>query len=137
MPRWILRDVAASEQWEMPISPNKMTSPHAPKNMTIFARQAGRTGSSAFNGGVTRVLQFRQAPYEWSFSGIIRSQAHYDDFVYWTSKTGKLQVDDHLGRTWEIRIDNIELDERKPSFLRDWRYDYTVKTIMYGRVPSP
>lgn len=130
MARWTLTDASSLDSWEMPISPNKMTSPHGPKNSTIFARPSG-------GPGITRVLQFRQAPFEWSFSGVIRTQQHYDAFVEWTAKTGRLWVDDHLGRRWEVRVNSMELDERKPTFVHPWRYDYTVKTTMYGQVEIP
>lgn len=127
MGSWVLSDPATLETWVMPLNPNKMTSPHAPKNSVILPRGTGYDG-------VARVLQFRGQPFEWSFSGSIRSQEHYDAFVHWTSKVTKVRVLDHLGRTWEVRITGVDLEELRPSRLRPWRFNYTVKANMYGRI---
>lgn len=129
--RWTLVDTVTSEAWEFPRNPHEMTSPHPPKNTVIFSRSPiGGAGTE----GVSRVLQFRQAPYEWSFTGRIRTQAHYDSFVAWTKKTGRLQLTDHLLRTWSIRITAVDLTEERPTARTAWRFEYTVKATIYGRI---
>lgn len=130
--RWILFDPATDEQWEFPRSPNRMTSPHPPKNTTIFSRTIGHP--SNLGAGVSRVMQFRQQPYEWSFSGDIRTQEHYEAFIQWTRKTGRLHVTDHFDRTWEIRIDSVELDEQQQTARKPWKFAYTVRANIYGRI---
>lgn len=128
MARWTLLDPATEVSWVFPRNPNAMTSPHPPRNHVIFSRGVG--GGT----GVSRVIAFRQEPYEWSFSGDIRTEAHLTAFQAWTARTGRLHVTDHLGRTWEVRIDSVDLDELPNSPRNSWRFSYTVKTIIYGRV---
>lgn len=116
----------------MPHNPKSMTSPHPPKNATIFSRGMGVEGVAG--QGVSRVLIFRQQPYEWSFGGVIRTEQHLADFQYWTSKTHRVHLTDHLGRTWEIRMGAVDLDEKRPSHLTLWRYEYTVRATIYGKI---
>lgn len=129
--RWTLVDTEAATQWEFPRNPNKMTSPHGPRNSVIFSRAYG---TDAGNGGISRVIAFRQQPYEWTFSGDIRTQQHYEDFVAWTANPNRLNLTDHLGRTWQIRIDSVDVTEQRQTARSAWRYEYTVKAIIYGRV---
>jgi hypothetical protein len=133
--RWTLVDPATDEEWEFPLNPNQMTSPHPPKNHQIFARGIGNNSSSS--NGISRVLAFRQQPYEWSFSGAIRDEQQYQDFLTWTRKTGRLELTDHFLRTWQIRIDSVDLEEQRPTARRSHRFTYTVKAIIYGRVTTP
>jgi hypothetical protein len=131
--RWTLYDPATTESWEFPRNPNRMTSPHPPKNTTIFARTHGHPETSP-DGGMSRVIQFRQTPYEWSFSGDIRTQEHYETFLVWTTKTGLLTITDHFNRVWSIRIDSVELEEQRPSANKAYKFRYTVRAAIYGRV---
>lgn len=123
--RWSLRDPATNEIWVFPHNPKKMTSPHPPKQTQIFSRGIG---------GISRVLQYRQAPYEWQFSGVIRTEEHFSGLTDWTKKTGIVHLTDHLGRTWRIRMQALELDEKRPSRRSDWRFEYTVRATIYGAV---
>lgn len=129
--RWVLHDPSTSETWTFPINPNKMTSPHPTKTTTIFARNYNFEDTKA---GVGRVLEYQQEPYDWQFSGVIRSQQHYTDFRDWCHRVHRLELTDHLGRTWRIRFDSVDLEEQKPTLRKDWRFSYTAKAIMYGRV---
>lgn len=129
-PRWTLVDPDTSESWEFPRNPKAMTSPHPPKNTTIFARAAATPGVA----GVCRVLQFRQSPYEWQFTGDIRTEEHYDTLIEWCKKSNRLELTDHLGRTWQIRIDSMDLNEQRPTARNDWRFEYTVKANIYGEI---
>lgn len=131
MPRWVLHDPATAETWTFPMSPNKMTSPHPPKAATIFSRNVSQADDA---GGINRVLMQRRSPYEWQFSGVIRTEAQHDDFKDWLRRTGRLEITDHFSRTWSVRFDSVEINEQKPTFRNNWRYEYTAKAIIYGRV---
>jgi hypothetical protein len=115
------------------MNPNQMTSPHPKKNSVPFPKSSA-TGPAKGWYGVARVHQHRQLPYEWSFSGLVRSEAHYNDLLEWTAKTGKVHITDHFERTWEVRVDSLELDEQRDTARNAWRFQYTVKVIIYGRV---
>lgn len=129
VPRWVLTDVATSATWTMQRNPNHMTSPHGPRNTTIFSRSYGSSEAS-----VARVLAFRQQPYEWAFGGDVRSEEMYLDLIEWTKKVGLLHVTDHFARTWEIRVTSLDLNEQKPTFRHPFRYEYTVKAVLYRQV---
>lgn len=131
MTRWSLYDPSTSETWTFPINPNKMTSPHPAKSSTIFARNVSQVDDST---GISRVFQQRQEPYEWSFSGVIRSQEHYEDFRDWARRVVRLRLTDHFGRVWSIRFDSVDMDEQKPTFRHPWRFTYTAKATVYGRI---
>lgn len=129
--RWSLYDPSVTETWTMPRNPNKMTSPHPPKQTAIFARNFNFADDQA---GISRVLQFRQQPYEWSFSGDIRTEQHYEDLRDWSRRVGRLELTDHFDRTWLIRFDSIDIDEQRPTARNAWRFTYTAKAIIYGRI---
>jgi hypothetical protein len=132
--RWIWYDPSTSDEWVVPMNPNKMTSPHAPKNTVLYPKSERTHGRGEGGGGVARIMQFRQNPYEWSFSGVIRSEQHFHDLMAWSKKTSRLHITDHLERTWEVRMDSIDIDEQRDTARNPWRFTYTVKVNIYGRV---
>lgn len=128
--RWTWSDPATGESWEMPRNPHEMTSPHGPRNLTIFSRNGYGDGA----GGVSRVIERRAEAYVWSFTGKIRTPEHYAAFLHWTKKVHRTRITDHFGRTWEIRTESVEIEELKPTPRRTHRFDYTVKATMYRQV---
>jgi len=142
--RWKIRDPETDEVWVMPRNPNQMTSPHPPKNVTVFAMQApardgflkedGRTVGRFHNRGMSRVLIQRADPFDWSFAGDIRTEQHYRDLVEWSSKLHLVRVHDHLGRVFEVRMTSLDLDEARPRRDHAWRFTYTVHALVYRQV---
>lgn len=130
--QWVWYDPKLDETWVMERNPDEMTTPHPPKNSTIFSRSIG--GLNSVGNGVSRVLQFRQRPFEWQFSGNVRSQAMHDTLLLWTARTNRLHITDHLERTWEVRITAPDIDEERQSARNAWRFRYTIKANMYGQV---
>jgi hypothetical protein len=135
--RWTLQDPATAESWTFQFNPNQMTSVHAPKSLTIFSNAPVYNPATEPRAGMGRVFQRSDEPYEWSFSGVIREQEHHDDLIYWTRKTGKLVITDHFGRQFTIRLLALDLNERRPTARRAWRFEYTVKALMYGQITYP
>lgn len=129
--RWQLHDPSTSETYVFQRNPNKMTSPHPKKATTIFSRNFNFVDEKL---GVGRVIQFRQEPYEWQFSGDIRTEAQYEDLRDWTRRVGRLELTDHFLRVWEVRFDSVEIDELRPRKTNYWRFGYTAKAIIYGRI---
>lgn len=129
--RWRLVDPSTGETWVFPRNPNKMTSPNEPKATTVFARNFNFADDKQ---GVSRVLQHHRNPYDWQFSGDIRTQAHYEALRDWARRVERLQLRDHFNRTWLIRFDSVELEELKPNARTPWRYSYTAKALIYGRL---
>lgn len=128
--RWELRDPATSETWTFPLNPNRMTSPHAPRSLTIMAT-APSQAAQTMQG---RVIENNQDPYEWTFSGRIRTQEHHDELYRWSRKVGRLELTDHFDRVWSIRMIQFIPDEKRPSQRAPWRFEYDVKTLNYGLV---
>jgi len=126
--RWTLFDQALAEAWTFPVNPNKMTSPHGPRSLTILSTAPTNTTSSSHG----RVVEGNMEPYEWQFSGSIRTQEHHDELRRWTRKVNRLMLTDHFDRTWWVRFTGFEVDEKRPSTHTDWRFDYTIKAINYG-----
>lgn len=130
---WTLHDPEANETWVFPRNPNTMTSPFAPKNTQFFPRRPAAAQWVA----TSRVLQYRRQPFEWSFGGSIRTEAHWAELKRWCRKSSRLIVTDHLNRSWEIRILSPEFEERQQTARLTHRYRYTVKAIIYGQVTTP
>lgn len=127
MSSWTLYDPATLETWVMPINPDEMTSPYHVKQI--------RT-AYGIKSGLDRLRGFMTPPQpkEWQWSGVIRTQAHYEAYEEWAAKGGEIHVTDHLGRTWEVFIQAFEPEERKPTANVPWRYRYTVRCLLMRRV---
>lgn len=132
--RWNLFDPNTDESWTFPMNPNKMTSVHSPRNLTIYPRAALYNPAVEARGGMARVFEHAKEPYTWTFSGVIREGEEYDGLLYWTRKLRKIHLTDHFGRTFLIRIQAFKPDEKRPTFHRPDRYDYDVEAIIYGVV---
>lgn len=131
--RWTLHDTDTGATWVFPINPYQMTSPNPPKKFTLFSRAHAFTGT-AMVAGVSRAIQLRADPYEWQFVGNIRTAEHLATLKTWAAKTNRVQISDHLGRSWRIRITGLEVEEQKPSRLKPYRYGYTAKAVIYDRL---
>ena len=119
-------DPTDGSTYVFPQNPNKMTSPYVQHSTTMMPY------SPVDNR--TRTWRTPQKPYEWQFAGNIRHKDFYDALVAWYVKNRRLHVTDHFGRTWDVQIVNVELTPQRCSRTVPWRYSYTVKTLMYGRL---
>lgn len=126
--RWVLSDPATAETWTMPINPDSMTSPWQGKTLK---------NASANRAGLHRPRTFMSTPstpVTWEWSGVIRSKQHHDDLLYWAQKDYEVQVTDHLGRTWEVAMNQFIPEDRKPMANVPWRLRYTMKVFILRRV---
>lgn len=126
--RWVLHDPDLDESWTFPVNPNHMTSPHVSRSLAILTTPP----SNQSNDSQGRVLESNADPYEWSFGGFIRTQAHHDELRRWSKKVNRLELADHLGRTWLIRMVEFDPDEKVPTKKTPWRFDYEIKALNYG-----
>lgn len=132
--RWQFYDPTTGDRWEFIHNPNQMTSPHAPRAIDIFVTPPLYNPAIEARGGMARVHESNQAPFEFSFSGWIRDEEQYEQLVFWTRKVTRVRLTDHFGRTWSIRFKEFDPDEQRPSHRSDWRFDYDIKATMYGAV---
>lgn len=125
MIRWTLRE----GPWGGPYV-DTYTVPLNPKEMGPLGRVYTReTLPAGGNRAQVRVRESGSRAYEWSFSGRIYKQAHYDDLLRWTNKRVPIILGDHLGRFYQVVLTNFEpKDLRRPGTTVRW--DYTVKAIV-------
>lgn len=132
--KWRFDDPTTADSYTFAINPNVMTTPHQLDSLEPGARSAVVPMESNVRAGVARVLQGKRQPLEWSFSGVIREKAQYNAFYQWSRKRTRIQVTDHFGRTWEIRITEFQATEARPSARLKFKFDYTIKAILFRRV---
>lgn len=114
--RWVFNDAVAVEAYTVPINPNAMTSP--------FGKTQKETLPASPVDGRVRALSRRQ-PIEWQFSGVIRTQAHYDALLRWVTKPNPVEITDHLGRTFTVLLTAFEPEDQRVKLATKWTY--TVK----------
>ena len=124
--RWLLRDTATNAQWRMPINPDSMTSP-------LPRRQMKHAGGWRADQRVRTFITTPEAT-EWEWSGVIRTQAHYDQLVTWARKNVAVDVTDHLGRTFRVFITDFNPTDRRPTPHVPWRLRYSMKARILERV---
>ena len=126
--RWVFAEVGTANTWTVPLNPDSMSSPIAQRTLTsAFAAYQGspRTPST---------MMRTPASTQWEFSGVIRTKAHHDDLIAWCRKPGKVRITDHLGRTFEVMISDIEIADRRPTPNTPWRLRYTVTASILRRI---
>lgn len=114
--RWVFTDTAAAETYTVPINPNAMTS--------SVKKTAKQTLPASPVDGRIRVLSKPQ-PIDWQFSGVIRTQAHYDALLHWVQKSYPIQITDHLARTLTVLLTSFEPQDERVHLTTKWTY--TVK----------
>lgn len=113
--RWRFADSAGS--WTMPINPNTMTSLTAPKSLV--------TTPAAEGGQRMRTTMAPPSPFQWSFGGVIRTQDHYMALLDW-SERGVFTITTSLEQVVRFLPESFELNERRPTKTRPWRFTYTL-----------
>lgn len=130
--RWTLHDPRLDETYVFPVNPNAMTSPHGPRSLTILATAPVNDAPNSAG----RIIEAQPDPYEWQFSGFIRTKGHHDALHKWARKVNRVELTDHLDRTWSIRFTQFDPTEQRPREYVPWKFTYTVKAIMYGPVAT-
>lgn len=128
MLRWVFLDTVTTETYTVPMNPKAMTSPF----LSHATTPGTRSPVDLRFYGTRRAIRPAK---EWQFSGLVRTQGHHDALVYWASKTNLLNITDHYGRTFAVRIRSIDMQDRKANRQVPWRLQYTVTALSYGVVP--
>jgi hypothetical protein len=124
--RWRFYNPRTLLEYVVPINPNQMTSPHGPRD-TI-----GYTVSPIDQQ--VRARRNHKVPHEWQFAGVIRTQEHHDALRDWCASPDLIEVSDHLGRTFQVRLFSFEPVERRPTPHVPWRFRYVVRCYVHGRL---
>lgn len=117
--RWIFTDPVTLDDYTVHINPNAMTSPHR-----VNATEAYPV--SPVDGRI-RARRPKPQPREWTFSGVIREQDHYDALLLWSQKEYPIFITDHLGRTWFVLLNEFAPEERQRNATVPDRYRYEMK----------
>lgn len=124
--RWLFQDTVTGARTHVPINPNEMETPTAPRNMDY--------ASGGFAGRLRAIDGPPSSAPTWSFKGVSLTKEHYDLLLAWTKALHILRVTDHLGRTFEIIIQKFDPVERLPTPSKEWRTDYTIECLLLRRV---
>lgn len=118
--RWVLTDAVAGESWTMPINPDSMVP--VPLKIRVMTFAGGWRRDQR-----VRTFVGKSDTPDWGWSGVIRSQAHYDELVRWTKKTNEITVTDHMSRTYVVFLTAFDPTDRPPSRSTQWRLRYSMK----------
>lgn len=131
--RWILWDPDDPSilPYYLDINPNRMGSPNIAKNFD-HARSARQPKDTISIAGMARTRSFKRPspPATWEFGGVILTQAQHDVLLEWSKRDGKVNITDHLGRTFEVMMQQFDPVERRPTALKQWRFDYTMRVLL-------
>jgi hypothetical protein len=123
--KWRLRDPGDGSTWTFERNPKQMSTPHLPQQTTQMA---------VARDGLTRTYRQHAVASDFSFGGDIRTQSQYDQLQLWVAKGRRIEVRDHLNRTWDVLPLQLDVEEQRPSQTVAWKYTYTVKALVYGQV---
>lgn len=123
--RWMFTDSSVPETWTHPINPNTMSSPYQTREGD---HSAGRHNTVAVFVGAAK------APKEWSFGGVIRTQAHHDQLDRWARKKKVITVSTHQSEVFEVILTSFEPEDRRPTPTVQWRMKYQMKALVLRRV---
>lgn len=126
--RWTFFDPDGEEAVILPINPNTMAAPQTPREMRFAF--GSRWGQDRIRGIDSRP----STPPQWTFGGVILSQAHYELLLEWTQRLVPIHITDHLGRTFEVVLQQFDPVERLPTARHPWRADYTMTCLLLGEV---
>jgi hypothetical protein len=122
--RWIFTDPVASETWTVPINPDSMSAP--------LSKRKAKFGNGFRKDTRVRTFLLPPDPMQFTFGGVIRTQAHYEALEEWSKKDNAITVTDHIGRVWRIVPIAFEPTDRRPTATVGWRLRYTFRATLLG-----
>lgn len=122
--RWLFEDPVLATSYRVPFNPNKMTSPIRPR--TLSSVQTIRVHWRIREDGAKK-------PYEWTFSGVIRTIDHHNQLLLWSRKNNVIYITDHLGRTFHVIPVRFSPNEKRPSATVTAKFDYDFTVLVLGR----
>lgn len=123
--RWTFTDSAVPETWSHPINPNEMSSPYQTREAE---HSAGRHNTVAVFIGAPK------NPKEWTFGGVIRTQAHHDELERWARKKKIITITTHQSEIFEVIITSFDPEDRHPTPNVPWRLKYKMQCLILRRV---
>lgn len=118
--RWTFFDPIGPVTYTFPLNPSEGGLQGRKKNVS-FEPTVG-------SGGRNLAFEGAEEPQRFSFSGVILSEAQYDDFNTWYEKRHQIQLSDDLSRQWWVYIDGLETPRRR-SVNYAWSHRYTITAV--------
>jgi hypothetical protein len=125
---WSFHDPETLETYELPINPDRRTSPRRRKELQHVR------GSRA-NQNEARSWMTPPGQWEWQWEGVIRSEQFHDALWDWVRRPRPIQVTDHLGQTRLVVFRKFEPQERRPTALVTWRLRYRMTVEIIEELP--
>lgn len=121
--KWVFVNPPTGETYTLPINPNRMTSPHAPRNVFSEATTAP-DGQMIMWEGARRCQP-------WTIEGFILDQAHYEKMEQFLALNNRIIIVDHRLRAWICSIESFEPQkigyETNPYWAK-----YSLTAFIYG-----
>lgn len=122
---WLWEDQTDGTVQKMPINPNEGASPTFAKSLT--KQRSVAPGDQ----GNTLIFEGADQPTEFSFSGAILEQEHYEFLLKIWQKRHLVKLTDDLGRSFIIYLETFT-PKRVRSATRPWRHTYDVSAVVVG-----
>lgn len=127
MSRWTFYDPVALDTYVFVKNPSKMT--------TIEPKHRTTAVPISPVDSLRRATRLPDLPFQWSFTGRLRSKTEHDTFVNWAGRQNRIRVTDHLGRVHEVlpKLFGPTPLERLGT-PNPWLMDYTFETLYIRRI---
>lgn len=122
--RWQFEDMLTSEVYTVELNPKEADTFRFAKSFEF----------SLEGGDRVRSMRQPRQPISWNFGGVVRSETHHDALISWQKRPGKVRVTDHLGRTFEVMMQGLDLQDRRPAGNDTWRFRYTFSCLILRRI---
>lgn len=124
--RWVLHDPVASVSYTFERNPRTGTGSPYRVNKTAAMPVA--------RDGIPRATRTLAAPTEWVISGDLRTKTQYDALTNWATVANRVELSDHLGRSFDVLITRFEPEEHRPTARTPWRFTYRLTALVYGEL---
>lgn len=119
--RWRFDDPTDNSFYVFEISAREGGSPS-------YAKQVSSKSTSG-PGGAVIIAEGRDQPQDFTFSGTLLTQEHFDAMVTWFSKRHAVLLTDDLGREFRIYLTEFT-PTRKRAAQALFKHDYTCKALV-------
>lgn len=119
--RWVFHDAVANESYTLAINPDAATGPDRSKTIG-YAQAAGP-------GGAVLIYEGREPPPDFSFSGTILQEAHYQALRTWYLKRVPITITDDLSRVFTCYVKSFK-PKRVRSALYPWKHTFDMAVIV-------
>lgn len=128
MSRWTLQTLDGADSYTFAINPDHQD---APQNKDLI------NWSWNFQSGFAGIRAPKQ-PVLWHFSGVLRSQAQYDELIAWaTTHRTKVRLTTDLPETLIIRITGFAPERTAPQRVAaPWRHTYSITALIFSSQPG-